>query len=89
MMVTAIPYNHITSIIYAQELDTNDSKVVISKILNPNVNTTETAVTNTNVTKTAATNTNATETTADKKIKYCYVSQFGSLGTKWPIYTTS
>ncbi len=81
MIVTAISYNHITSIIYAQQLDTNDSKVVISKTLNPNVNTTETAVTNTNVTKTAATNTNATETTADKKIKYCYVSQFGSLGT--------
>lgn len=71
MIVTAISYNHITSIAYAQILDTNDSKVVVSNSLNPNVNATETA----------ATNTNATETTDDKKIKFCYVSQFGSLGT--------
>jgi hypothetical protein len=58
-------------LVYAQKLDNNDTDIIVS------------TPTKANATETAATkaNANATETAAKKNLKYCYNSQFGSLGT--------
>jgi hypothetical protein len=61
-----------TSIVYAQQLDTNDTETLISTSAND---------TKANATEGAATKTNVIKTDADKELKYCYKSQFGSLGT--------
>jgi tripartite motif-containing protein 71 len=91
-----------TSIVYAQQLDTNNTETLISTSANATkanategaatkANATEGAATKANATEGAATKANATEgaatkanlikIAADKELKYCYKSQFGSLGT--------
>jgi hypothetical protein len=60
--------------VYAQKLDTNDSDIKVSNFANSSkANATETAA--------SATKANIIKTPADKELKYCYDSQFGSLGT--------
>ena len=60
-------------LVYAQQVDTNDTEMLISNSSNSyKANSTEGAATKANLIKTA---------TADKELKYCYKSQFGSLGT--------
>ena len=67
-----VTFDQKTSIIYAQQLDTNDTKILISNSTNSyKANATEGAATKANLIKTAAA----------KQLKYCYKSQFGSLGT--------
>ena len=61
-----------TSIVYAQQLDTNNTETLIFTSAND---------TKANATEGAATKTNVIKTDADKELKYCYKSQFGSLGT--------
>ena len=61
-----------TSIVYAQQLDTNKTETLTSTSAND---------TKANATEGAATKTNVIKTDADKELKYCYKSQFGSLGT--------
>ncbi|MDF2736627.1 MAG: hypothetical protein K0S93_483 [Nitrososphaeraceae archaeon] len=61
-----------TSIVYAQQLDTNNTETLISTSAND---------TKANATEGAATKTNVIKTDADKELKYCYKSQFGSFGT--------
>jgi DNA-binding beta-propeller fold protein YncE len=87
-----ITFDPKTSIVYAQQLDTNDTETLISTSANATkANATEGAATKANATEGAATKANATEgaatkanlikTDADKELKYCYKFQFGSLGT--------
>jgi tripartite motif-containing protein 71 len=87
-----VTFDQKTSIIYAQQLDTNDTKILISNSTNfYKANATEGAATKANATEGAATKANATEgastmanlikTASAKQLKYCYKSQFGSLGT--------
>jgi sugar lactone lactonase YvrE len=74
------------SLVNGQQLDTNATETAATK-----ANATETAATKANATETAATKANATETAAtkdslkktegNKDVKFCYNSQFGSLGT--------
>ena len=66
-------------LVYAQKLDNNDTEIIVSTPTKANA--TETAATKANATETAATKANATETTNKKNMKFCYNSQFGSLGT--------
>ena len=67
-----VTFDQKTSIIYAQQLDTNDTKILISNSTNSyKANATEGAATKANLIKTASA----------KQLKYCYKSQFGSLGT--------
>ena len=62
-----------TSIVYAQQLDTNDTETLISTSANATkANATEGA---------AATKANLVKIAAEKELKYCYKFQFGSLGT--------
>jgi hypothetical protein len=108
-----IPFDQKNSIVYAQQLDTNDTEILISNVANSSkanasegaatkanategaatkANATEDAATKANATEDAATKANATEdaatkanlikTASDKELKYCYKSQFGSLGTE-------
>jgi hypothetical protein len=72
--------------VYAQKLDTNDSDIKVSNFANSSkANATETpaSATKANATETAASviKANIIKTPADKELKYCYDSQFGSLGT--------
>jgi DNA-binding beta-propeller fold protein YncE len=87
-----ITFDPKTSIVYAQQLDTNDTETLISTSANATkANATEGAATKANATEGAATKANATEgaatkanlikTDTDKELKYCYKFQFGSLGT--------
>jgi sugar lactone lactonase YvrE len=87
-----ITFDQKTSLVYAQELDTNDTEILsFNSAKSSKANVTEGAATKANVTEGAATKANVTEGAAtkanlvkaavDKKLKYCYKSQFGSLGT--------
>ena len=67
-----LTFDPTTSIVYAQQLDTNDTETLISTSAN---------ATKANATEGAATKANVIKTDADKELKYCYKSQFGSLGT--------
>ena len=73
ILLTAIigTFNHLTSLVYAQNSDTNDSDIIVSNLANSS---------KANVTESAA-KANVIKTPADKELKYCYDSQFGSLGT--------
>jgi DNA-binding beta-propeller fold protein YncE len=71
-----------TSIVYAQQLDTNDTETLISTSANATkANATEGVATKANATEGVATKANLIKTAAEKQLKYCYKSQFGSLGT--------
>jgi DNA-binding beta-propeller fold protein YncE len=67
-----------TSIVYAQQLDTNDTETLISTSANATkANDTETLIS----TSANATKANLIKIAAEKELKYCYKFQFGSLGT--------
>jgi hypothetical protein len=68
-----ITFDQKNSIVYAQQLDTNDTEILISKVANSS---------KANATEGAATKANLIKTASDKELKYCYKSQFGSLGTE-------
>jgi sugar lactone lactonase YvrE len=64
------------SLVNGQQLDTNATETAATK-----ANATETAATKANATETAATKDSLKKTEGNKDVKFCYNSQFGSLGT--------
>ena len=67
------------SLVNGQQLDTNNTEIIISTPTKANA--TETAATKANATETAATKDSLIKPEANKDVKFCYDSQFGSLGT--------
>src|SRR5687768_9204553 len=97
LFTVVIPtFNHLTSMVYAQKLDTNNSDIIVSTPANltkPNATTNAAASdTKPNATQTAATKTKVSKTPYEEaiaklqpggQVKYCYSfhSKFGSLGS--------
>jgi hypothetical protein len=67
-------------LVYAQKLDTNNTDILITVPTKANV-TEGAATTKANVTEGAATKASYLKTNDKKNVKFCYNSQFGSLGT--------
>ncbi len=74
--------------VYAKKLDTNDTDIFVSSLTKANAtegtatkaNATEGTATKANATEGTATKANLIKTVTDKELKYCYKTQFGSVG---------